>query len=453
MVNVLQKLKIAVVGSGISGLTAAWLLSQRHDVTVIEADARLGGHAHTVDVAVAGHGTVAIDTGFIVSNTWTYPNFSALMDYLDVPMRDTAMSFAVSLDRGRYEYSGSSLWSMLGRAPMVVDPRHWQMIRDLVRFYGSASDMAKAVPADMTLGAFLQREGYGNNFIHRHILPMAGAIWSSTPEEIAQYPFQAFARFYSNHKLFELGNRPNWRTVQGGSREYVGRLIADSRFATQVASPVTHITRGPGAVEVVTLGGKRQHFDQVVIASHGDQALRMLANPTAREVELLSVFKTSLNKVYLHRDPQLMPWCKRFWSAWNYMGAGDGAEKKLSVSYWMNALQHLQSPANHFVSLNPQVEPRADLTDGTYHYRHPLFSAATLEAQKNIWDIQGQDRIWFAGAWMGAGFHEDGAQAGLAVAEQLGGVRRPWSVKDESGRIHVKLPPEHYCVPYVDAAE
>lgn len=432
----MKKYKLAVVGSGVSGLSAAWLLSQKHDVTLIEADGRLGGHAHTVDVKTV-HGTVAIDTGFIVSNTWTYQNFASLVNYLDVSMVDTPMTFSVSTHGGRYEYSGNHLGTLLGSSRQWFSPSHWRMIADLVRFYRGAEEHALQVSDEMTLGQYLVREGFGQTFIHRHILPMAGAIWSSTPDEIAAYPFRAFVNFFSNHKLFVLGNRPDWRSVKGGSRQYIRKLVEDSRFETRLSTPVSRIDRAKHDVTVQFSNGTAETFDHVVLATHADQALRLLDQPSADELELLSPFHTSLNKVYLHRDAQLMPRSKRFWSGWNYTGNGEGDEAKLAVTYWMNSLQQLDGPTQHFVSLNPSVAPRAALVDGNYHYRHPIFTHATLEAQKHLWELQGQNRTWFCGAWFGAGFHEDGIQAGLAVAEQLGGMVRPWTVAEPSSRIHV----------------
>ena len=433
----MKKIRIAVVGSGIAGLSAAWLLSQRHDVTVLEAEGRLGGHAHTVQVNSGGN-LIPVDTGFIVCNSWTYPNFMALMQHLDVGMTRTAMSFSVSAENGRYEYSGDNLGTLLGTARQWASPSHWRMIADLVRFYRSAEKKAPLMPEAMTLGQFLEQESYGRTFMYRHILPMAGAIWSSTPDEVAAYPLRAFVRFFANHKLFELGHRPDWCTVTGGSTEYVRRLAAASRFQARLSTPVQRIRRHASGADVILPGGVTETFDAVVLATHGDQALRLLADPTPDELALLSPFKTSVNRVLLHRDATLMPRTRRFWSAWNYRGDESGHDQRLSVTYWMNALQKLPTETQHFVSLNPQTEPASRLVDGAWTYHHPLFNAETLAAQKDLWSLQGVRRTWFCGAWFGAGFHEDGAQAGLAVAEQLGGVARPWRVADPSGRIHVK---------------
>lgn len=448
----MRKLRIAVIGSGISGLSCAWLLSQRHDVTVIEADGRLGGHANTVDVK-AGNRTIPVDTGFIVSNTLTYPNFAALMDYLDVAMINAPMSFSVSADNGRYEYSGDNLGTLLGSRRQWFEPSHWRMIADLLRFYRTIEEDAKDIPGDVTLGQYLEARGYGETFARRHILPMAGAIWSAAPHEIAAYPLQAFVRFFSNHRLFALGARPNWQTVKGGSRVYVQKLVEDSRFTALHSAPVAAIARHAYGVAVKLRSGAVADFDHVVLATHGDMALDLLSDPTAEERHLLSAFKTSENRVILHRDAALMPRTRRFWSAWNYRGTAKGQESKLAVTYWMNALQDLPSPEQHFVSLNPAQMPDPDLVDARFACRHPVFSRETLAAQEKLWSLQGVNRTWFCGAWFGAGFHEDGLQAGLAVAEQLGGLQRPWIVENPSGRIHVTALQQPVEPVFVQAAE
>ncbi len=448
----MKKIRIGVIGSGVSGLSCAWLLSQRHDVTLIEAEPRLGGHSNTVDVTVGGQHS-AVDTGFIVCNTWTYPNFSALMDYLDVAMVDTQMTFSVSAEEGRYEYAGDHLGTLLGTARQWLSPRHWRLMADLVRFYRTAEARAPAVPPHITLGQYLKREGYGEGFVRRHILPIAAAIWSIPPQAIADYPFRAFVDFFANHGLFELGKRPDWRTVAGGSREYVRKLVADSRYTQKLSAPVSAIKRHRHGVDVMLARGGHETFEHVVLATHADQALALLADPSGAENNLLSQFKTSANHVYLHRDASLMPRTRRFWSAWNYQDTGNEAAPRLAVTYWMNALQRLETPVEHFVSLNPARLPEPGLVDGRFHYRHPVFNVETRLSQPELWDLQGTNRTWFCGAWFGAGFHEDGIQAGLAVAEQLGGLSRPWVVANPSGRIHVRahVPPADF--PIVEAAE
>jgi uncharacterized protein len=433
----LRPLDIAVIGSGISGLSAAWLLSQKHRVTLFEADSRLGGHSHTVDLRLKDGRLLPVDTGFIVSNPETYPNFMALMDYLDVDMFDTTMSFSISSHESGFEYCGAGIGALLGAKRQWLWPSQWRLVADLVRFYKTVERHAETMASDMTLGAYLDRFHYSRHFIDRHILPIGGAIWSSGQSTIASFPLKAFVRFFANHRLFDLGDRPQWRTVKGGARVYVERLIQDGKFRSVVGQPIAQIARTDFGVQVIGPAGMMGSFDHAVVATHGDQALRLLSDATADERRLLSVFKTSRNRAILHRDPSLMPRSRQFWSAWNYHESETTVED-VAVTYWMNALQSLESAEEHFVSLNPLREPVPHLVDRELVYRHPIFTPDAMAAQSELWDLQGKNRTWFAGAWFGAGFHEDGLQAGLAVAEQLGGLRRPWTVADESGRIHVK---------------
>jgi uncharacterized protein len=426
----LVRLKIAVIGSGISGLSCAWALSQRHDVTLIEQENRLGGHTNTFLVPQPDSSSLGVDTGFIVHNPKAYPNFVALLDYLEVDYEETNMTFAVSMNAGSLEYNGNNLVSLLGRAKQWVSPKHWRMVCDVVRFYRGAK--AHAEGSTLSLGQYLKEKNYSEAFIHQHILPIAAAIWSSSTDNMAQYPFAAFIRFFANHNLFELGNRAPWRTVRGGSCNYVEKLVADAKFKVELTAPVKLIERMSDHNVVIKADGTSQSFDHVVLATHADQALRMLAKPSFLETQLLSPFKTNANRTILHSDPSLMPKRKRFWAAWNYMGGNAG---DVSVSYWMNALQNLKCAEDYFVSLNPISEPKNIIAE--FQYRHPIFSTETLAAQKQLWSLQGKQNTWFCGAWFGAGFHEDGLQAGLAVAEQLGAVRRPWNVAEESGRIYL----------------
>jgi uncharacterized protein len=420
-------LNIAVVGSGISGLSAAWLLSKRHKVTVFEQDSRVGGHSNTAVMELPG-GPVPVDTGFIVYNPPAYPNLVALFGHLGVPDEASDMSLAVSLDGGTYEYSGAGLGGFLGQPANAFKPDHWRMAAGIARFFREA----KAGPArtDESLGQFLARRRYSKAFIDRHLLPMAGAIWSSHPQDMLAYPAEAFFRFFVNHGLLQFSGRPKWRTVAGGSREYVKRLAADGRFDVRLDTPVKSIARRNGRIDIAG-----EAFDHAVIAAHSDQALRMLADPSADERELLGAIPYAPNRAVLHRDPSFMPKRRRLWSSWNVTGSHGG---RITLTYWMNRLQKLATDEQIFVTLNPPREP-ANI-HGAYDYAHPAFSGRALAAQKRLWTLQGERNTWFCGAWFGAGFHEDGLQAGLAVAEQLGGVERPWKLPDPSGRIHVQMP-------------
>ncbi|MGH6967202.1 MAG: NAD(P)/FAD-dependent oxidoreductase [Phenylobacterium sp.] len=423
-----RRLKIAVVGSGVAALSCAWLLSQRHRVTLYEKAERLGGHVNTVSARLPS-GEVAVDTGFICFNDATYPNLIALFDHLGIGARATDMSFAVSLDGGRFEYAAPALFAQRRN---VLRPRFWSMLGEILRFYRDApTQLAGLTEPDLTLGDYLKREGFSEAFRDDHLLPMAAAVWSSPAHTLLDYPAEAFIRFCGNHGLLKLVGRPQWRTVEGGSRAYVEQL-ARSIDDVRLSRGVVAVSRTDQGVTVQDSQGGVEGFDHVVIGAHADQALAMLREPTARETQLLGAFRYSRNLTVLHTDPGLMPHRRRAWASWNYIGADDG----LCVTYWMNRLQGLPGQ-DIFVTLNPPRPPRPDTLLRSELYDHPVFNPAAIHAQKQLWSLQGQGGVWFCGAHFGAGFHEDGLQSGLAVAEQLGGVRRPWTVENESGRIHL----------------
>ncbi|WP_298923188.1 NAD(P)/FAD-dependent oxidoreductase [uncultured Ramlibacter sp.] len=429
-------LDIAVVGSGISGLSAAWLLARRHRVTLFEAGRRPGGHSHTVDVPVHG---VAVDTGFIVYNEPAYPNLTALFAHLGVRTQPTDMSFGVSLDGGALEYSGSGLRGLFAQPANLVRPRFWSMLRDLVRFYRNAPGEA-AQAGLLPLDEYLDRRGYGRAFREDHLYPMAAAIWSTPAAQVGRYPTEAFVRFCENHHLLQLSGRPAWRTVQGGSRRYVQRMLEALQGQVHLASGVLEVRRGAQGVQLRVAGGwLPQRFDDVVLATHADQALRLLPDASEGERRLLGAFGYSRNHAVLHSDPALMPRRRAVWSSWNY-SADRSRPQALSVTYWMNQLQGIDPRVPLYLTLNPVTPPRPQHMIRTDIYEHPVFDAAAVRAQRELWSLQGTRRTWFCGAYFGAGFHEDGLQSGLAVAEALGGVRRPWTVANESGRIHVQAP-------------
>ncbi len=422
---------IAVVGTGISGLSAAWLLSQRHDVTVFERDVRTGGHSNTVVVEGQG-GPIPVDTGFIVYNEATYPNLTALFAHLGVPTARSEMSFSVSLDGGRLEYSGSGLAGLLAQRRNLVRPRFWSMLRDLTRFYREAPEALDAAEASgATLGAWLDAGRYGAAFREDHLLPMAAAIWSAPLDEILDYPAASFIRFFHNHGLLKFRDRPDWRFVVGGSRTYVERLTRSFAGRIWVGSGVVSIHREGDAVRIRDGAGGVHGFDDVVIAAHADDALAMLATPSPAESRLLGAFRYSRNIAVLHSDPALMPRRRSTWSSWNHIGGRGNAPT--TVTYWMNRLQAIPGETRYFVTLNPHRPPARIWHSETYD--HPVIDTAAIAAQQELWALQGQRNTWFCGAYFGAGFHEDGLQAGLAVAEALGGMRRPWTVENESGRI------------------
>lgn len=423
-----QKLRIAIVGSGISGLCAGWLLSSRHHVTLFEADRRLGGHSHTVEA-----GGTPVDTGFIVYNDATYANLTALFTHLGVATRASDMSFSVSLNDGRLEYAGTGMRALFAQRRNALRPRFWSMLTDLLRFYRDAPHDLASLGAT-SLADYLDQGNYSAAFRDDHLYPMAAAIWSTPAAEIGRYPAASFIRFCETHGLLKLSGRPAWRTVDGGSRCYVRKLAAPIK-EVHIGHAVSAIRRTRVGVEIADASGAVRPFDHVVIATHADQALRLLVDPSRGERRLLGEFNYSENDTVLHADPRLMPRRRRVWSSWNYL-TGTGGGPKPAVTYWMNRLQGIDPKTPLFVTLNPHRDPAPDTVFAYMRYRHPIFDVQAIQAQRKLWSLQGVRNTWYCGAYFGAGFHEDGLQAGLAVAEALGGVRRPWTVADESGRIH-----------------
>lgn len=419
--------KIAVIGGGIAGLGAAWSLSRRHEVTLFERAARLGGHANTVTLDLDGR-AVPVDTGFIVYNAPNYPNLVALFEATGVGSDATDMSFGVSLDDGRLEYAGSNLRGLFAQPGNAVRGRFWRMLRDIRRFYSSAADYLNGGAAEFSIAELLVRESYSRAFIDDHLIPMAAAIWSASQRDIERYPADAFIRFFDNHGLLNLRDRPQWRTVSGGSENYIARVLADAALNVRAGARVAGIRRAGDGVIIRDAGGDSMRFDEVVIATHGDEALQLLDDPSRQECDTLQAFTYSNNVAYLHEDPRLMPHRRAAWASWNYLrGVANVAEDApLCVTYWMNKLQNLATTRNLFVTLNPPVPPDERLTHGVFRYEHPIFTARTTAAQARSRGVQGAAGTWFCGSYLGHGFHEDALQSGLWVAEQLG-CARPWA--------------------------
>ncbi|MCV6576838.1 MAG: FAD-dependent oxidoreductase [Cohaesibacter sp.] len=432
---------IAVIGSGISGLSAAWLLSQKHVVDLYEKDDRLGGHANTQTIATQD-ATIAVDTGFIVYNEATYPNLTALFDHLGVETDATDMSFAVSMNGGEQEYAGSSLGSLFARSSNLLRPSFLKMLLDIRRFYKEARiDAKKPDYQTTTLGHYLDHKNYSQTFCEDHLLPMGAAIWSMPADQMLQFPFTSFIRFCDNHGLLQIKDRPKWRTVTKGSQNYVARLAKQISGNIKLNAQIDQIERHPGAVTVHLKNGDANKYDQIILACHSDQALRLLRTDpdtlTQDEAEILDNLRYQSNIAVLHRDTSLMPKRKKVWAAWNYLKETQEDASKLCVSYWMNRLQKLDTKEDIIVTLNPIHQPNAGDIFRTYRYSHPIFNRAALKAQRDIWHIQGHNRTWFCGAYLGHGFHEDGLQAGLEIAERLGEVKRPWTVKNHSDRLYL----------------
>lgn len=418
-------------------MSAAWLASSRSRVTVYERDQRVGGHSHTVEVDTPV-GKVAVDTGFIVYNEQNYPNLTALFSHLGVRTQKSEMTFGVSLDKGGLEYS--SLLSGLAAQPSNFLRRDYRaMWRDLFRFYREAPETMD-VNDTRTLGSYLDANGYSEAFARFHLLPMAAAIWSASLEDMRAHPVGAFARFFTDHGLLKLMNRPQWRTVVGGSREYIKMLTARYTDRIRLRCGAKTILRDAMGVTIIDDHGESARYDGVIIASHADQTLTMLGDASVEERALLGSIRYRPNKAILHCDPWLMPKRRRAWASWNYIGhTSDKPNDDLCVTYWMNKLQNIDGRAPLFVTLNPRRMPRAEMMHGIYDYDHPVFDTAAMEAQQRLWHLQGARNTWFCGSYFGSGFHEDALQSGLAAAEDATGARRPWSVEKESGRI-VRIP-------------
>ena len=419
-------MRIAVIGSGISGLGTAYLLNQSADVHLFECDSRLGGHSNTVDADFNGT-KVPVDTGFIVFNPLNYPNLVSMFERLDVPWLDTDMSFAVSLRKGGCEYSGS-LRGLVAQPANMLRPRFWSMLADLSRFYRTGYEMAFQGPEDESLDAFIAREGYGKAFVEDHLLPMGAAIWSCSATTMRDYPVRSLLQFMENHKLLNLFNRPTWRTVQGGSREYVNRIAAAlggvGGGQIHLSSRITGLRRAQGGVILSLAGEGDVWFDHVVLAAHADQSLKLISDATEQERAILSGFRFQPNLAVLHSDPSLMPQRRQAWGAWNYIGESD-ADEGLCLTYWMNRLQSIDNAYPLFETLNPHREPRADLVHARFSYAHPVFDAAAIASQQQLPSIQGSGKLFYAGAWTGHGFHEDGLKSAIAVARSLG-AEIPW---------------------------
>ena len=412
-------MKIAIVGSGIAGLTCAYLLARRHDITVFEADARVGGHTHTVPVTVEGR-DYAVDTGFIVFNDWTYPNFIRLLGQLGVAFKPTEMSFSVNDPDTGLEYNGNNLNSLFAQRSNLLSPGFWGMLRDILRFNKEARrDLAEQrIAADTTLDDYLQAGGYGERFILHYIVPMGAAIWSMPMAEMLNFPLQFFVRFFENHGLLSVSNRPQWQVIKGGSSAYITPLTESFKERIRLNCPVGRIDRDAHGVVIHSPAGI-ERFDKVVLACHSDQALRLLGNPDSKEREILGALPYADNEVVLHTDTRLLPERKLAWASWNFRLAGSG-HTHAAVTYDMNILQGIQSDTTFCVSLNQSAAISPSKVLARFTYAHPQFSLASVAAQARWEELHGAQHTYYCGAYWANGFHEDGVVSALRVAGAFG---------------------------------
>jgi predicted NAD/FAD-binding protein len=412
--------RIAVVGSGIAGLASALLLTrQGHAVTVLEAAPRAGGHSHTVDVTLDGL-TFPVDTGFLVFNDRTYPRLIGLFDELGVESVASTMSFSVRHDRAGLEWAGSDLPALFAQPRNAFKPAFWRMLADILRFNRetTALELGDRVWS-VSLGEFLDAGGYSAVFRDWYLVPMAAAIWSSPSRDILDFPLPSFVRFCHNHGLLAVGGRPQWRTVRGGSRSYVRKIVSQLKDV-RLATPVQRVRRMRGAVEIDTAARHGERCDGVVLACHSDQALGLIGDPSPDEARLLASVRYQANRVILHTDAALLPRARRAWSSWNYLAADDpSGERPVAVSYLLNRLQPLPVERPVVVTLNPPFEPDPRLVIDEYEYAHPLLDAKAIDAQRSLATLQGRRGTWYAGAWTGYGFHEDGLASAHAVADAI----------------------------------
>ena len=413
----LTEMKIAVIGTGISGLVAAKILAEDHEVTVFEADERIGGHTHTVDVDLEGQ-TFSIDTGFIVYNETTYPHFCELLDELHVKTQKSDMSFSLSCEQTGLEWGSIGLGGVFAQRRNLARPRFLKMLLDVLRFNREAPSLVESLDASVELGDLLIEKGYSDTFTRHYIIPMGAAIWSARPSRFLKFSAKSFIRFFMNHGLLASSGRLEWRVLQGGSRAYLEPLTQTYADRIFCGGRVERVSRRSDAVEVRVEGHDSFDFDRVVLAVHSDQALAMLANPTKLEAEVLSNILYRSNDVLLHTDASVMPKNRRAWASWNYRTA-EVDQEDVFVSYHMNRLQGIESEHSFFVTLNgrPYIDPESVL--GEFEYHHPIFDAEAVKAQERHGEIDGADRIHYCGAYWGWGFHEDGVRSAKIMADRI----------------------------------
>jgi len=421
-------MKIAIIGSGISGLSSALLLSQKHNITLFEIDKRFGGHANTVDITHKQN-LISVDTGFIVYNKLNYPNLIGFFDFLKIETINSDMSFAVSARDGQLEYSGS-MTGIFAQKRNLLNIKFYKMLKDIIVFFLFGYKYAFQVKENESLGEYVKRCKFSSEFINDHLIPMSSAIWSCPEKEILNFPAKTLLTFFKNHQLINFIFRPKWRTVKGGSRQYVNKVIEkikkNKKNKLVLNSKIKSIFSKNNKIEI-NFEKNTEIFDKVIMATHPDQTIRLIKNLDKQSTDILSKFKYQKNTVYLHSDKKLMPKNKKTWSSWNYISSKK--EEKSSVTYWMNLLQKINTSLNVFVSLNPYIIPSKSLTYKKIIYEHPIFNSETNEAQSKMIEIQGKNNIFYAGAWLKYGFHEDGIASAVNISKTLN-VAVPWEQRN-----------------------
>ena len=414
-------MKIGVIGSGVSGLVSALTLQEKFEVSLFEKNSKLGGHSNTVTIEQENK-KYSVETGFIVLNDKNYPIFTSLLKHLNIGVNNSSMSFSVSVDKGQFEYSSSYI-GLLGQTKNIIDPKYWGMLRDINYFYTNALKDVKDCPDNETLGQFLKRFNYSNKFIDYHLVPMTASIWSCPTKSILNFPIKSLLVFFENHKLLNIYNSPKWSTVNKGSREYVKKIQSLLKGKIYTNAKVNKISKSKEGIRVHYQDGIKT-FDKVILACHADQSSEILIENFSEEANLLKDFKYQKNTSILHSDINFMPKRKSVWSSWNYI-TETGNSGNLSITYWMNELQGINSSKPILLSLNPKILPNPDLIYGQYSYSHPILDNNAINIQKKLSSIQGKNNLWFCGAWTGFGFHEDGVKSAVEIANSHN-IHLPW---------------------------
>ena len=424
-IDPLPRQKIAIIGSGISGLGSAYLLAQHHDITLFEKNNYLGGHSRTVDIKTP-EGTIPVDSGFIVFNYRSYPLLASLFSELKVPVVKSEMSFGASIDKGWLEYGSHPLSSLFAQKRNFLRPQYWRMLADILRFNRQAHHYLNSDPS-LTMGACLEQLKMGRWFREYYLLAMGAAIWSTPLNKMLTFPAATFIRFFNNHGLLSVTDQPQWYTVKGGSREYVKRITASFEDRVRLNCGITKVVRDPTGVVLHDVHGHSERFDAVVFACHANHALAMIDNPRLAERTVLGNVSYQSNRVVMHSDISFMPKRRKAWSSWVYLSKQrKTGNAEVSLSYWMNNLQPLLTKKPIIVTLNPTREPSKHLIYDDYYFEHPVFDQAAIKAQGSIDTIQGQERLWFCGAYQRYGFHEDGLLSAVNMASKMG-VRPSWT--------------------------